>query len=100
MTLGVDATGWTAVGAIGQCLGAAATFLAVLVALRTAQASGRVQLKISGPEKNTAGGIWCVGDHSDRNDRSRTRLTFRAVNDGPRPVEIIDAGIVLPNGDE
>jgi hypothetical protein len=87
----VPAVDWNAVAAIGQCLGALATFLAVVVALYTARAAAAVRLKVSTSLKQAR-------HHNVFGPFVRETAVFRVSNLSHRSVHITDVGLVLPNG--
>lgn len=72
---------WEAVGAIGQVVGAAATFGAVVVSLYLARRSRRPILKVSAAE-------WTRIDEYE----TEQLMAFSVINIGERPVEIRSIG--------
>lgn len=72
------AVDWNEVSAIGQCAGAIATVAAVIVSLYLSGKSGRskIRIRVSDPNRIIANGS------------SVTKITVRAINDGPAPITI------------
>lgn len=79
--------GWDAIAAIGQVLGAAATFWAVMVSLKLARENSQSNVKV----------ITQIGFPVFGQSTGDTTVYFTAVNVGPIPVKLDTAGVLLPN---
>jgi hypothetical protein len=80
---------WNAVAAIGQCLGAAATFAAVWIALGTERRARSTRLKVGVKKGGSAGAPDWLFRHI---------ITVHVVNHSIRPVKLTYGGAHLPGG--
>jgi hypothetical protein len=78
---------WNAIAAIGQCAGAAATFAAVLVALRAESRANAIRLAIT-----TTPAV------PPSEFMSGSNLRVVVVNRSNRPVTLMGGGVLLPEG--
>ena len=84
----MNSINWDAIAAIGQCTGALATFLAVLVALKSSKDASTVKVKVN---------VW-MGFFVFKNGHLGADSIFcGAVNTGLIPIKLTNAGIRLPN---
>lgn len=79
---------WNEVAAIGQCAGAVATFVAVVVSLYLSKNNRRskVRIRISEP-------LTIVSKNSNL-----TRIKVKATNDGPAPITIESSSFYVSDG--
>lgn len=81
---------WNVVGALGQWAGAIATFMAVVVALYTAQNSIKPKLKLEFSED----------EEFPPYEKPHTIYKFKAINIGVIPVTLVRSTIYIPKASE
>lgn len=86
-------SGWTAVAALSEMFGAAATVAAVWIALQQTRDAATPKLLVRASREMGA------KDTRDHTHREADFYTFTAVNVGQRPVTLIRSDIRLPGGE-